>query len=94
MRVYESIYEELVDNPEDRIRALLDFCELPFEAACLEFHKSERHVHTPSATQVREPLRRDTARAHRYGALLDPLRVALGKPRFADDPRAPRTASG
>jgi hypothetical protein len=26
---------------------------------------------------VREPLRRDTARADRYGALLDPLRSAL-----------------
>jgi hypothetical protein len=41
-------------------------------------------VHTPSATQVREPLRRDTARTHRYGALLDPLRAALGMPSFAD----------
>jgi len=26
---------------------------------------------------VREPLRGDTARASRYGALLDPLRAAL-----------------
>jgi hypothetical protein len=29
--------------------------------------------------QVREPLRRDTARAPRYGALLDPLREALAE---------------
>jgi len=57
---------------------------LPFEPGCLEFHKTERRVHTPSATQVREPLRRDTARAHRYGALLDPLRAALGMPPFSD----------
>jgi hypothetical protein len=28
---------------------------------------------------VREPLRRDTARAARYGALLDPLRAALAR---------------
>jgi hypothetical protein len=28
--------------------------------------------------QVRGPLRRDTARAPRYGTLLDPLRSALG----------------
>jgi hypothetical protein len=34
-------------------------------------------VRTASAAQVREPLRGDTARAARYGALLDPLRVAL-----------------
>jgi len=83
--VYESIYEELVRDPEGRIRALLDFCGLPFEPGCLEFHKSARRVHTPSATQVREPLRRDTARAHRYGAALDPLRAALGLPPFAAD---------
>jgi hypothetical protein len=83
--VYESIYEEFVGDPEARIRELLQFCDLPFEPDCLEFHKSERRVHTPSATQVREPLRRDTARTHRYGALLDPLRAALGMPSFADD---------
>jgi len=90
-RVYESIYEEFVADPEAKIRALLEFCDLPFEPGCLEFHKTERRVHTPSATQVREPLRRDTARTHRYGASLDPLRVALGLPRFADDDRQ-RTA--
>ncbi|HEX3896945.1 MAG TPA: sulfotransferase [Rudaea sp.] len=75
--VYESIYEDLVADPEKKIRELLAFCELPFEPGCLEFHKAKRNVHTPSATQVREPLRRDTARAHRYGTLLDPLRAAL-----------------
>jgi tetratricopeptide (TPR) repeat protein len=76
-------YERLVADPETQIRALLTFCDLPFERACLEFHKTERDVHSPSAAQVREPLRRDTARAARYGALLDPLRSALGMPPFA-----------
>jgi hypothetical protein len=37
-------------------------------------------VRTASAAQVRQPLRRDTARAERYGALLDPLRLGLGLP--------------
>jgi hypothetical protein len=37
-------------------------------------------VRTASAAQVRQPLRRDTARAAAYGALLDPLRCALGLP--------------
>ena len=82
--VYESIYEDLVADPEKKIRELLAFCELPFEPGCLEFHKAKRNVHTPSATQVREPLRRDTARAHRYGALLDPLRAALGLAPFSE----------
>lgn len=81
--VYENVYEEFVADPEGKIRQLLEFCDLPFEQSCLEFHKTERSVHTPSATQVREPLRADTARAHRYGALLDPLRTALGMPPFS-----------
>ncbi|HEX4480104.1 MAG TPA: sulfotransferase [Rudaea sp.] len=81
--VYENVYEEFVADPEGKIRQLLAFCDLPFEQGCLEFHKTERSVHTPSATQVREPLRADTARAHRYGSLLDPLRAALGMPPFS-----------
>jgi len=83
LRIYPTAaralqYEALIDAPEAEIRALLDFCGLPFESACLEFHATARRVTTPSAAQVRQPLRRDTARGPRYGALLDPLRAALG----------------
>lgn len=81
--IYENVYEELVVDPEANIRELLKFCGLDFEPGCLEFHKTERDVHTPSAAQVREPIRRDTARTARYGALLDPLRAALGMPPFS-----------
>ena len=90
--VYESVYEELVADPESRIRELLAFCGLEFEPGCLEFHKTERDVYTPSAAQVREPIRRDTARSARYGALLDPLRKELGLAPFASaDSRQPAT---
>lgn len=81
-RIREQIYENLIADPEMQICALLDFCNLPFEEACLNFHETERRVSTPSASQVREPLRKDTARAKKYGALLDPLRAALGMPPF------------
>jgi tetratricopeptide (TPR) repeat protein len=75
-RVYAHVYEDLLANPQRSIRALLDFCGLPFEEACVNFHETARDVRSPSAAQVREPLR-DTARAPRYGELLDPLRRAL-----------------
>lgn len=81
-RIREQIYENLIADPEKQIRELLDFCKLPFEEACLNFHQTKRRVSTPSASQVREPLRNDTARAAKYGALLDPLRAALGMPPF------------
>lgn len=76
--VLEHNYEHLVADPNHVIRSLLDFCDLPFDAACLEFHRNPREVRSPSASQVRRPLRADTARAPRYGNLLDPLRHALG----------------
>lgn len=81
--VYQHVYEELLAEPEKSIRALLEFCGLPFEKGCLHFHENMRGVSTPSAMQVRQPLRADTARAPRYGALLDPLRAALGLSPFA-----------
>ena len=82
-RIREQIYEDLVADPEKEIRELLAYCDLPFEEACLNFHETERRVSTPSASQVREKIRKDTARTDKYGALLDPLRSALGLPPFA-----------
>jgi hypothetical protein len=61
---------------------LLDFCGVPFDPACLRHHETTRSVRTASAAQVREPIRRDTARTGKYGALLDPLRKELGLPPF------------
>ncbi|MBO9662502.1 tetratricopeptide repeat-containing sulfotransferase family protein [Dokdonella sp.] len=75
--VFTLSHEKLVADPEAEIRRLLDFCGLPFDAACLRFHESRRAVRTASAAQVREPLRKNTARAERYGTLLDPLRAML-----------------
>lgn len=77
--VYEQSYEALQADQEGETRRLLDYCGLPFDEACLRFYETERAVSTISAAQVREPMRRDTAKADRYGALLDPLRAAVAK---------------
>ncbi|HET6546677.1 MAG TPA: sulfotransferase [Rhodanobacteraceae bacterium] len=75
--VREQHHERLLDRPETEVRALLAFCGLAFEPACLRPHTAARPVRTLSASQVRQPLLRDTAIAARYGAVLDPLRRAL-----------------
>lgn len=80
--VYQHDYEKLLGDPESGIRTLLEFCGLGFEDACLRFHETQRPVHSPSASQVRQPLRGNTAHAQRYGSLLDPLRESLGLPKF------------
>jgi len=79
-RMHLHRYEDMLANPEAGVRALLTDCGLDFDPACLQFHTAARSVRTASAAQVRQPLRRDTARAAAYGELLDPLRQALGLP--------------
>lgn len=76
--VREQGYEALTEDPEQEIRALLEFCRLPFDPACLDFHQTARDVHTLSAGQVRQPMRRHVDVAVAYGELLDPLQSALG----------------
>lgn len=80
-RIHLHRYEDLLADPEAGVRRLLADCGLDYDASCLQFHAAQRSVRTASAAQVRQPLRRDTARAAAYGALLDPLRGALGLPR-------------
>lgn len=80
--VYQHGYEALVAEPRQAIADLLEACDLPFEEACVRFHETAREVRSPSATQVRQPLRADTAHAERYGELLDPLRRCLGVPPY------------
>jgi len=72
-------YEALLEDPDATIRGLLARCGLPWDPACLDFQAAGRSVRTASAAQVRQPLRRDTARAAAYGARLDPLRAALAR---------------
>ncbi len=55
-RVHRVIYEDMVADPEGQTRALLDYCGLPFEEACLKFHETERAVRTASSEQVRRPI--------------------------------------
>jgi len=49
-------YEDLVADQEASTRRLLEYCGLPFETACLEFHRNTAPTATASAAQVRRPL--------------------------------------
>lgn len=54
--IHELRYEEMIGNQEETTRALLAACDLPWDPACLEFHKTARPVATISADQVRRPI--------------------------------------
>lgn len=71
-------YEEMVDDTQGQVRALLDHCGLPWEDACLDFHRTDRGVRTPSRWQVRQPIYRGSVQRWRnYEQELAPLREIL-----------------
>lgn len=55
-QVLKVNYESVVSNIEAEVHRLLDYCQLPFEAQCLEFYKTQRAVRTASSEQVRQPI--------------------------------------
>jgi hypothetical protein len=76
--VYDLSYEQLVTDQENQSRQLLDYCHLPWDDACLDFHKTRRIVKTASNAQVRRPIYKDSVQLwKRYEKQLEPLRVAI-----------------
>ncbi len=78
-RVHRVIYERMVADTEGEVRRLLDYCGLPFDGRCLEFHLNDRAVRTASSEQVRRPIYQEGLEPWRpYEAWLGPLKAALG----------------
>jgi tetratricopeptide (TPR) repeat protein len=74
----EVQYERLINESEQEIRRMLQYCGLEWDEACRNFFLSPLPVRTASAAQVRKPLYRGSVgRASRFGKLLEPLKVAL-----------------
>ena len=72
-------HEDVVDDLEGQVRRMLAFLDLPFEKSCLEYHKTERNVRTPSSEQVRQPIFSSALEQWRnFEKHLDPLIEALG----------------
>jgi hypothetical protein len=72
-------HEDVVADLEGSVRRLLDFCELEYEPACIDFHKTRRTVHTASSEQVRQQINRDGIDQWRhYAPWLGPFKLALG----------------
>lgn len=77
-RVLRVRHEDVLEDLEGQVRRMLDHIGLPFEEACLAFHKTERAVRTASSEQVRRPIDRGGTEAWKhYEPWLGDLRKAL-----------------
>ena len=72
-------YEDVVADLETQVHRLLDFCGLPMEDACMNFHQTERAVRTASSEQVRQPIfSSGVDQWENFSPYLGPLRAILG----------------
>ena len=55
-KVHRVVYEDMIENTENEIKKLLEYCDLKFEQSCIDFYKTKRTVRTPSSEQVRQPI--------------------------------------
>ncbi len=91
--VLEVRYEDMVSNLENQARAIIEFCGLPWEPACLEFQENKRAVQTASQVQVRESIYTGSLNRWRpYAPHLQPLVDALGD--ALEDQQAELAAAG
>mgnify|MGYP006172461267 CR=1 FL=1 len=71
-RFFDIAYEATAANLEPNARALLEFLELPWEDACLNFHEQQAGVATASAVQVRQPVHTRSVGRWRTGSTAGP----------------------
>ncbi len=73
-RIHHLDYEALTEAQEEQTRAVLEYCGLPWQAECLDFHRNKRAVATASSEQVRARMYQGSSDAwRRYEAWLQPM---------------------
>ena len=73
-------YEALANHPEEKITEILEYCGLPVETGCFNFHESDRPVLTPTASQVRNPIsNRSVGSGKKYQEFIKPVIPALAE---------------
>ncbi len=76
--MFEVQYEELIADPEPWTRALVEFCGLDWDPACLHPEANRRTVQTASLWQARQPIYRSSVeRWRRYEPWLGELQELL-----------------
>jgi len=77
-KIFEVVYEELVENPEKVIKELLCYIGLPWEDNVMRFYETQRPVKTASIQQVRKGIYKESKeRWRRYEKYLTPLLKVL-----------------
>jgi tetratricopeptide (TPR) repeat protein len=78
--IFSLSYENLVSDPAATLKELLEFCDLPWQSDCLDYHSSLGTITTASDQQVRKKLYRSSVQKwQRVESHLQPVVDLLGE---------------
>ena len=73
-------YEDVVQDLETQVVRLLEYCDLPFQQQCVNFHENNRAVRSASSEQVRQPIFQSGLNQwQNYDSQLTSLKDVLGE---------------
>ena len=62
-KIYNISYENLISDQENEIKNLINFCDIGWDADCLEYHKNKKTIKTVSFVQARKPIYKTSIKA-------------------------------
>lgn len=81
LQIHQVRYEDLIAQPEEVSRKMVEFCGLGWDDRCMRFYENQRPVRTASGWQVRQRIYTSAiGRWQNYEKHLGPLFKALGMP--------------
>lgn len=54
--IYDLIYEDLINKPNEEIKRLIEFCDLEWDENCLKFYDAKSSIKTLSVAEARKPI--------------------------------------
>jgi len=77
-KIYNLDYEKIVNNSEDEIKKMINYCDIEWDESCLTFYKNKKSVSTASLAQVRSPIYKSSVKKwENYSEDLIPLKNLL-----------------
>ena len=58
--IFDLNYEDLINDPENKIKEIISYCGLNWQDNCLEFYKNKKSIKTVSFMQARKPIYKDS----------------------------------
>ena len=76
--IFELNYEDLINNPDQKIKELIKYCDLKWQEKCLEFYDNKKSIKTVSFLQARKPIYKDSLKGTKnFEQYLSALEAAL-----------------